>query len=95
MASEAFDCTIFHRFVFSFQLEVNQAEILVSNIVPKSSNQLIMYYGSYLLHMSYAFDCTIFHRLVFSFQLEVKPGEIFVSNIVPKSLLYYLSPFSF
>ncbi len=29
--SEAFDCTVFHRFVFSFQLEVNQAEILVSN----------------------------------------------------------------
>ncbi len=37
----AFDCTILHRFVFSFQLEVNQAEIFISKIVPKSSNLLM------------------------------------------------------
>jgi len=41
MAYEAFDCTIFHRFVLIFQLVVKQAEIFVSNFVPKPSNLLM------------------------------------------------------
>ncbi len=39
--SYSFDCTIFHRLVFCFQLEVKHAEILVSNFVPKSTNLLM------------------------------------------------------